>query len=73
MSKEIVEKQDPPKPVANPQSTTKYKYIGPADAEKVLIPKTVKSILVKSISDAEIDALFQTYPYGMAKLFELRS
>lgn len=71
-SEKSIEKTEQPKAVATPTLVpSKYKYIGPAGAEKVLIPKTVKSIST-NISDAEIETLFQTYP-GMAKLFEVQS
>jgi len=61
------------KPASTPASATapvsKYRYIGPTDAERLVIPGTVVAITLAELNDATIAGLLKQYP-GMARLYE---
>lgn len=62
------------KPAATPASTTapvsKYRYIGPAGAERLVIPGTTTAITPATLNDATIEGMLKQYP-GLARIYEL--
>ena len=48
---------------------SKYRYIGPAGAERLVIPGTVVAITLAALNDATIEGLLKQYP-GMARLYQ---
>lgn len=72
MATEIKKEEEPGKEVmANePKSKAKkYRYIGPVGAEKLLIPGTIRSVLVKEVTTEELDAMWEQSP-GIQQLYE---
>jgi hypothetical protein len=65
---QAIPKTDKPAPAAT--TAKKYRYIGPAGAERVVIPGTVVSITLATLSEAEIEGKLKQYP-GMARLYQL--
>ena len=63
---QAIPKTDKPAPATAPAK--KYRYIGPVGAERVVIPGTVVSITLATLSDAEIEGKLKQYP-GMARLY----
>lgn len=57
------------KPAANTTPASKYKYIGPPNAERLVIPGTVTAIVLAELNDATIAGLLKQYP-GMARLYQ---
>jgi hypothetical protein len=67
---QAISKTDKPATTATAPAASKYKYIGPVSEDKrVVIPGTVKDILLDQLDDATIAAYLAQYP-GMARLYQ---